>query len=79
MTPDAIADPESTPNPLEYGMIDGYHITYEHGPTSWGAWSDDLPGVFAVDTSRETIEERMRGAIAFALEDDDQEEKRKGA
>ena len=54
---------------LEYGMIDGYRVVYEHGPTSWGAYSDDVPGCFAIDKSRAAVEQRMREAIAFHLED----------
>ncbi|HVA89717.1 MAG TPA: type II toxin-antitoxin system HicB family antitoxin [Chloroflexota bacterium] len=53
---------------LEYGLIDGYRIVYEHGPTSWGAYSDDLPGCIAVARSRAAVERRMRAAIAVHLE-----------
>lgn len=59
---------------LEYGMIDGYRVVYEHGPTSWGAYSDDLPGYFAVGRDRAEVERMMREAIAFHLEDDEDDE-----
>jgi len=52
---------------LEQGVIDGYRVTFEHGPTSWGAYSDDVPGCFAVAKTRKGVERRMREAIAFHL------------
>jgi len=42
-----------------------YTVIYEHGPTSWGAYVPDLPGVISVGDSREEIEVLIREAIAF--------------
>ncbi len=44
-----------------------YVVIYEKGPTSWGAYVPDLPGVITVGTSREEVEERIREAIEFHL------------
>jgi predicted RNase H-like HicB family nuclease len=57
---------------LEYGQIDGYRIVYEHGPTIWGAYSDDVPGCFAVGKTRQEVERLMREAIALHLADDEE-------
>jgi predicted RNase H-like HicB family nuclease/predicted RNA binding protein YcfA (HicA-like mRNA interferase family) len=45
-----------------------YTVIYEHGPTSWGAYVPDLPGVIAVAASREEVETSIRGAIEFHLD-----------
>jgi predicted RNase H-like HicB family nuclease len=45
-----------------------YLILVEQGPTSWGAWSPDLPGCIAAgDTKDETVA-LMREAISGHLE-----------
>ena len=45
-----------------------YLILIEQGPTSWGAWSPDLPGCIAAgDTKDETVA-LMRKAIQGHLE-----------
>jgi len=44
-----------------------YLILVERGPTSWGAWSPDLPGCIAAgDTKDETVA-LMREAIELHL------------
>jgi predicted RNase H-like HicB family nuclease len=44
-----------------------YTVIFEKGPTSWGAYVPDLPGVIAVGDSREEAERLIRGAIEFHL------------
>ncbi|MGH9582281.1 MAG: type II toxin-antitoxin system HicB family antitoxin [Bryobacteraceae bacterium] len=45
-----------------------YTVIYEHGPTSWGAYVPDLPGVISVGDSREEVESLIREAIEFHIE-----------
>jgi predicted RNase H-like HicB family nuclease len=45
-----------------------YTVIYEQGPTSWGAYVPDLPGVIAVGDSRDEVERLIREAVAFHLE-----------
>jgi predicted RNase H-like HicB family nuclease len=45
-----------------------YTVIYERGPTSWGAYVPDLPGVISVGDSREEAERLIREAIEFHLE-----------
>ena len=45
-----------------------YTVIYEKGPTSWGAYIPDLPGVISVGNSREEVEELIHEAIEFHLE-----------
>jgi predicted RNase H-like HicB family nuclease len=45
-----------------------YLVILEQGPTSWGAYSPDLPGVAAAADTREECEALMREAIAFHIE-----------
>ncbi len=45
-----------------------YTVIYEQGPTSWGAYVPDLPGVIAVGDSRDEVERLIREAIEFHLE-----------
>ena len=33
-----------------------YTVIYEKGPTSWGAYVPDLPGVISVGDSRDEVE-----------------------
>jgi predicted RNase H-like HicB family nuclease len=40
-----------------------YLVIYEQGPTSWGAYSPDLPGCTAVGSSRDEVEQLMREAV----------------
>lgn len=46
----------------------GYVVVIEEGPDSIGAWSPDLPGVFAVAETRAECESLMREAMAFHIE-----------
>jgi predicted RNase H-like HicB family nuclease len=45
-----------------------YTVIYEQGPTSWGAYIPDLPGVIAVGDSRDEAERLIREAVEFHLE-----------
>jgi len=45
-----------------------YTVIYEKGPTSWGAYVPDLPGVVCVGDSRDEVEQLIQEAIAFHLE-----------
>ncbi|MDQ6676393.1 MAG: type II toxin-antitoxin system HicB family antitoxin [Acidobacteriota bacterium] len=45
-----------------------YTVIYEKGPTSWGAYVPDLPGVISVGDSREEVEHLIQEAIVFHLE-----------
>jgi predicted RNase H-like HicB family nuclease len=45
-----------------------YTVIYESGPTSWGAYVPDLPGVIAVGDSRDEVERLIREAVEFHLE-----------
>jgi predicted RNase H-like HicB family nuclease len=45
-----------------------YTVIYEKGPTSWGAYVPDLPGVITTGDSREEVEHLIQEAIEFHLE-----------
>jgi predicted RNase H-like HicB family nuclease len=45
-----------------------YTVINEKGPTSWGAYVPDLPGVISVGDSREEVERLIQEAIEFHLE-----------
>jgi predicted RNase H-like HicB family nuclease len=45
-----------------------YTVIYEKGPTSWGAYVPDLPGVISVGDSRDEAERLIAEAIQFHLE-----------
>ena len=45
-----------------------FTVIYEKGPTSWGAYVPDLPGVISVGDSREGVERLIQEAIEFHLE-----------
>jgi predicted RNase H-like HicB family nuclease/predicted RNA binding protein YcfA (HicA-like mRNA interferase family) len=45
-----------------------YTVIYEKGPTSWGAYVPDLPGVITVGDSRDEVEKLIQEAIAFHLD-----------
>lgn len=45
-----------------------YAVIYEKGPTSWGAYVPDLPGVISVGDSRDEVERLIQEAIEFHLE-----------
>ncbi len=42
-----------------------YTVIYEKGPTSWGAYVPDLPGVISVGDSRGEVEHLIQEAIEF--------------
>ena len=44
-----------------------YLVVYEKGPTSYSAYSPDLPGCVAAGTTLEETRENMRGAIGLHL------------
>lgn len=46
-----------------------YAIVIERGPTSYGAYVPDLPGVIAVGDTVEETQQLIREAIALYLED----------
>ena len=45
-----------------------YTVIYEKGPTSWGAYVPDLPGVIPVGDSRDEVEQLIQEAVEFHLE-----------
>ena len=45
-----------------------YIVIYEQGPTSWGAYVPDLPGVVSVGDSREEVVRLIQEAIELHLE-----------
>jgi predicted RNase H-like HicB family nuclease len=45
-----------------------FTVIYEKGPTSWGAYVPDLPGVISVGDSQEEVEQLIQEAIEFHLE-----------
>ena len=45
-----------------------YTVIYAQGPTSWGAYVPDLPGVISVGDSREEVERLIQEAIEFHLD-----------
>ena len=45
-----------------------YTVIYEKGPTSWGAYVPDLPGVVAVGDTRDEAEQLIHEAVEMHLE-----------
>ncbi|HZL48140.1 MAG TPA: type II toxin-antitoxin system HicB family antitoxin [Solirubrobacteraceae bacterium] len=45
-----------------------YTVIYEHGPTSWGAYCPDLPGLGVVGDTRDEVERLIREGIALHVE-----------
>jgi len=45
-----------------------YTVIYEKGPTSWGAYVPDLPGVITVGDSRDEAERLIQEAIEIHLQ-----------
>ena len=41
-----------------------YTVIYEKGPTSWGAYVPDLPGVITIGDSREEVEGLIHESVA---------------
>jgi predicted RNase H-like HicB family nuclease len=46
----------------------GYDVVYEEGPTSWGAYVPDLPGLGAAADTRQEVEVLIGEAIPLHLE-----------
>ena len=44
-----------------------YLVVIEKGPKSYGAFSPDVPGCVAVDSTREKVKQRMQEALEFHL------------
>ncbi len=44
-------------------------VIIEKGPSSYGAYATDIPGVVAVAATREEVERLMHEALQFYLED----------
>jgi predicted RNase H-like HicB family nuclease len=44
-----------------------YTVIYEKGPTSWGAYVPDLPGVISIGDSRDEVKELIQEPIEFHL------------
>lgn len=57
---------------FENGRVAGgrlkYAVIYEHGPTSWGAYVPDLPGVISVGDSRDEVARLIQEAIELHLD-----------
>jgi predicted RNase H-like HicB family nuclease len=45
-----------------------FTVIYEQGPTSWGAYVPDLPGVISVADSRDEVAQLIQEAIEFHLQ-----------
>ena len=45
-----------------------YTVVFEKGPTSWGAYVPDLPGVISVGDNPEEVEQLIHEAIELHLE-----------
>lgn len=45
-----------------------FTVIYEQGPTSWGAYVPDLPGVISVGDSRDEVALLIQEAIEFHLQ-----------
>lgn len=45
-----------------------YTVIFEKGPTSWGAYVPDLPGVITVGDSRQEVEILVQEGVALHLE-----------
>jgi predicted RNase H-like HicB family nuclease len=53
---------------LHEGTVYGYCVVYEEGPTSWGAYAPDLPGLGAAADTREEVERLITEAIPLHLD-----------
>lgn len=45
-----------------------YAVIYEHGPTSWGAYCPDLPGLGVVGQTRAEVERLIREGVEIHIE-----------
>ncbi|HZS89815.1 MAG TPA: type II toxin-antitoxin system HicB family antitoxin [Chloroflexota bacterium] len=48
----------------------GHTIVYDQGPTTWGAYVEDLPVCFSVGDTFEECQRRIKEAIPIYLEAD---------
>ncbi len=64
---------------MDSGLVDGHRVAYSQYKGEWEAHTIDLHGVFGGGKTREDAEQTMREAIAFYLDEGDQEKARKGA
>ncbi len=47
--------------------MNSYLVIYERGPSSWGAYVPDLPGVVAAAPTRAEVEKLIREAVEFHI------------
>ena len=45
-----------------------YTVIFERGPSSWGAYVPDLPGVISVGDTREEVERLIEEAVELHVE-----------
>jgi len=50
-------------------QYDGHTIVYDQGPTSWGAYVENLPVCFSVGDTFEDTQRLIREAIAIYLDE----------
>jgi predicted RNase H-like HicB family nuclease len=48
--------------------VSEYVVIYEHGPTGWGAYCPDLPGLGVAGTTRKEVERLIQEAIELHIE-----------
>jgi predicted RNase H-like HicB family nuclease len=44
-----------------------YLVIYEHGPTGWGAYCPDLPGLGVAGATREEVEQLIRESLELHI------------
>lgn len=44
-----------------------YAVIYERGPTSWGAYCPDLPGLGVVGETRQEVEQLIREGVELHI------------
>jgi predicted RNase H-like HicB family nuclease len=49
-------------------VVTEYAVIYERGPTSWGAYCPDLPGLGVAATSLEEAEQLIREGVELYIE-----------
>lgn len=52
-----------------FGRHDGHTIVYDQGPTSWGAYVEDLPTCVAVAETFEEPQRLVHEGVAIYLEE----------
>jgi predicted RNase H-like HicB family nuclease len=48
--------------------VSEYIVIYEHGPTGWGAYCPDLPGLGAAGATRNEVERLIDEAMQLHIE-----------